>query len=177
MAVSKNHKSLIVVVLALFVFLFGIYLTKTLPKDQTQEPQKESAYDAETQKALNALERYYFLLANQDYINANNYHGSGYDYINSLDPSIDEADHELLLEEACETYGFICMEIYEVVSSEKNEEGGYSFTVQFKNHDGELYTLPAMGENGQEIDISDHIVTVVRSGDSYKVTTPLIFYP
>ena len=174
---SNNHKNLIVVILALFIFLIGIYLTKTLPKDQTQEPQEESAYDAETQKALNALERYYFLLANQDYINANNYHGSGYDYINSLDPSIDEADHVMLLEEACETYGFVCMEIYEVVSSEKNEEGEYSFTVQFKNNDGKLHALPAMGEDGLEEDITDHTIIVMGSGDSYKVTTPLIFYP
>jgi hypothetical protein len=174
---SNNHKNLIVVILALFIFLIGIYLTKTLPKDQPQEPQKESAYDAETQKALNALETYYSLLANQDYEKANYYHGSGYEYILNLDPSADEENHVLLLEVACETNGFICMEIYEVVSSTKIKEGEYSFIVQFKNNDGELHALPAMGEGGLEEDITDHTIIVIGSGDSYKVTTPLIFYP
>ena len=84
MAESNNRNNLIVVIIALFVFLLGIYFTKTLPKDQPQEPQKESTYDSETQKALNALETYYLLLAQKDYVNAVEYHGSGYNYILTL---------------------------------------------------------------------------------------------
>ena len=177
MAESNNHKNLIVVIIALFVFLIGIYFTKTLPKDQPQEPQKESAYDTETQKALNALETYYSLLARKDYVNAVNYHGSGYSYILPLNPTVDANDHALLLEVACESNGFVCMEISEAISSNMDEEGTYSFTVSFKNEDGELHVLPAMEEVGQKEDITDHTITVVKSGDSYKVSTPLIFYP
>ena len=177
MAESNNNKNLIVVVLALVVFLVGIYFTKTLPNNLPQEPQKESAYDTETQKALNALETYYSLLANQDYVNANNYHGSGYDYFMSLNPTFDENYQLLLLEVACESNGYICMEISEVVSAKKDGEGVYTFTVQFKNKDGEIHILPAMEEIGQYEDITDHSITVVGSGDSYKVITPLIFYP
>jgi hypothetical protein len=174
---NNNNKNLIVVVLALIIFLTGIYLTKTLPKDQPQEPQKVSTYDTETQKALNALETYYSLLAQKDYANAVNYHGSGYGYILSLNPTVDEAEHELLLEVACESNGFICMEISEVISSNMDEEGIYTFIVSFKNKDGELHVLPAMKDLGLNEEITDHSITVVKSGDLYKVSTPLIFYP
>jgi len=179
MSESNNNKNLVVVVLALFVFLIGIYLTKTLPGNEikeTQEPQKESVFDTDLQRAQSALEAYYSLLANQDYINANNYHGSGYDYILSLNPTVDEDNHTLLLEIACESNGFICMEISEVVSSEMDVEGTYSFTVKFKTKDGELLVLPAMEVIGQK-EIIDHTITVMLSGNTYIVTTPLIFYP
>ncbi len=56
MAESNNNKNLIVVVLALVVFLVGIYLTKTLQKDLPQEPQKKEVTQyAETLKALDSL--------------------------------------------------------------------------------------------------------------------------
>ena len=116
-------------------------------------------------------------MANQDYINANSYHGSGYEYILSLNPSIEEDDYVSLLKTACEDNGFMCMEIKEVISYEKSDDNIYFFTVQFKNHDGDLHVLPAMEQIGQLEDITDHIITVIKVGDLYKVTTPLIFYP
>lgn len=181
MAESNNNKNLIVVVLALIVFLVGIYLTKLLPNDQSnnqpQETQEQTSNDTETQKALDALLTYYSLLANQEYIEANDYHGSGYDYIMSLNPSVDEDSYPLLLEVACESNGFICMEISEVLSSKMDAEGVYTFSVQFKNKEGKLHVLPALEETGYQEEITDHTIVVVKTGNLYKVLTPLIFYP
>lgn len=176
---NNNHKNLVVVIIALIVFLVGIYVTKTLPQKYIEDdiPTKpEITQSDESKKAENALTTYFKLLSENKYEEATVYHGSGYDYISQLNEDLAQDDYPSLLQAACESNGFICMEVKKVVYF-KEVDGGYSFIIMYQNQDGDVLIPDGVVKPSEVENAGEYDFMVIKSGDDYIVSTNLVFYP
>ena len=180
MSKNGNDKNIVLVVVALIVFLIGIYFAKTLSKDNLSFPnvkKAQTSLDDDTVKAKEALEKYYEYLSSHQYDDAQKLHGSRYEYMIVLNPDVDRNDEALLLEQACDFNGFLCMPVHSVVSSEKLSDNEYEFIIHFMDGNGEIFIPREIKDPVVADEFSTHTFRVTESSDKYFVTTPLIFYP
>ncbi|MBU4284815.1 hypothetical protein KKF60_02370 [Patescibacteria group bacterium] len=100
---------------------------------------KKDETDAELSLAHESLVQYFSLLNKGQYAEAVKYHGSGYNYLQSWNPTINPNDYVNLLKNGCEINGLRCLKIKSVLNQQKISSTEFKFTVQFSNNDGTLF--------------------------------------
>lgn len=109
---------------------------------------------SELDHARQTLIDFFSLLHNGEYSEAAERHASDdefYDTARQNNPDVDPEDRAALLEAAC-TYQLRCLEIKQILSSERISGTEYLFVVAFANPDGTLFVLgPCCGANETEM--------------------------
>jgi hypothetical protein len=110
-----------------------------------------------------------------NYERAAELYGGSYEILQTMNPDIDPNDHLTLLRNACESNGFQCLQLREVLSTnlETAADGllTFIFTVNLVNLDGSLFSLgPCCGEDPSGEPQTEFIFTVKQvEGDVFKV--------
>lgn len=131
------------------------------------------------QLARKALVNYFNLLNNKQYSEAIKYHGSGYDYLRSWNPSLAKDDYAGLLKSGCEINGLRCLKIKNVLEEQQNSSVEFKFTVQFANDDGTLFKRgPCCGATEKQMPTQTDFEYIVKLIDGhYVVATQPIYAP
>jgi hypothetical protein len=100
-------------------------------------------------QAAQALTDFFGALNRGDYNAAVALFGDDYEVLTGMNSaSIPASDHVALWKQACQSNGFQCLKVKEIVSSEKVDEDTYQFVVHFANADGSLFVQnPCCGED------------------------------
>jgi len=99
-------------------------------------------------QAALALTSFFAALNRGDYGVAVALFGDDYEVLTQMNPNLPATDHPALWKKACQSNGFQCLKIKEIVSSEKVDDDTFSFVVRFANADGSLFVRnPCCGED------------------------------
>jgi hypothetical protein len=146
--------------------------------DQIISTFKFTDQNDEINKAEEALIQYFSLLSEKKYLQAVDYHGSGFEYLQNFCPGYNEEQKSELLECACNNT-LKCLKIFKIIEGKKIGSSKYSFLVHFRNEDGSLFERgPCCGATEEEMPIqSEFEYTVEKAGDSFLVITQPIYIP
>ena len=123
----------------------------------------ETSAQREMETAQVTLESFFSLLAYGAYEQAAGIYGGKYDTLLSLNPSIPAEDVAALWRNACQTNGFQCLEIKNVVSASLDGQGFYHFVVEFQNRDGSLLVVnPCCGASATETPPQSQFEFIIR---------------
>ena len=126
----------------LVMLLFVLLLSACAPAALAPTPAS-----ADGQAAL-ALTDFFAALNRGDYAAAEALFGDDYEVLTGMNSGIPASDHLALWKQGCQSNGFQCLKIKEIVSSEKADEDTYRFVVHFANADGSLFIQnPCCGED------------------------------
>lgn len=102
-------------------------------------------------KASQVLTLFFRELSNGNYAEATALYGGSYEVLANMNPDLDKDDHAALWNNGCQINGFQCLTIRTISFNQQSESGEYIFTVEFKDHTGELFIQEACcGENPTE---------------------------
>ena len=137
--------------------------------DQTDETKSNLA------SAKEALNTYFSLLNEKKYSQAVNYHGSGYDYLNT-DLSNNPVEW---LKVGCEHSGLQCLKIKTILQEKVISQTEFFFLVQFINNDGTLFKRgPCCGATEETMPTkTDFEFTVKKQGENYLIVTQPVYVP
>jgi hypothetical protein len=103
---------------------------------------------SDTEKASQALTRFFSELSNGNYAQAADLYGGSYQILADFNPGLDADDHPALWENGCQINGLQCLTIRTITFNELLDSGEYIFTVEFNDPAGNLFVLEACcGEN------------------------------
>ena len=100
--------------------------TETIPSAPVIQNPKDIALAEKT------LTTYFDLLKTKQYSKAVEYHGSGYQLMESWNSGINPNDYASLLKNGCEINGLQCLRIQEVVKGEQISPFEFKFVVRFE---------------------------------------------
>jgi hypothetical protein len=129
--------------------------------------------------AQNALVSYFQDLNSGDYGSAVQYHGSGYEVLQSWNPDLGVAsDPEILLQRGCEINGWQCLEIHSVVSATQISNTDTLFVVKFQTSDGGIFEQGACCGAPQIGDpVSEFEYTVRSTSGGHTVLNSPVYTP
>ena len=126
----------------LAMLLFALLLSACAPATLAPTP-----VSPDGQAAL-ALTSFFTALNRGDYSAAEALFGDDYEVLTGMNPNTPAGDHLALWKQGCQSNGFQCLKIKEIVSSEKVDEDTYRFVVHFANADDSLFIQnPCCGED------------------------------
>lgn len=127
----------------LAMLLFVLLLSACAPAAPAPTPASADG------QAAQALTDFFAALNRGDYSAAEALFGDDYEVLTGMNSgSIPASDHLALWKQACQSNGFQCLKIKEIVSSEKVDEDTYQLVVHFANADGSLFIQnPCCGED------------------------------
>ena len=103
------------------------------------------------QPARQVLENFLVSLHLGRYEEAYRFYGGSYEMMIAQNPLIDPQDHATLLQNACTTNGFLCLQWQSIELEQTISETEFVFTVQFQQSDGSLFVLgPCCGATETE---------------------------
>ena len=117
----------------------------------TEPPRTEMA-QAEPSMAADALKAYFRELASGEYEEAASYYGGSYQILRDQNPQVDPDDHRLLFQQACESNGYICLPVGEVVDIQEISPEEFAFSVEFIMPGGEVFVRgPCCGASEEDM--------------------------
>jgi hypothetical protein len=108
------------------------------------------------------LNRYLAALHDGRYAEAAGLYGGDYSTLIAWNPTVDPADHALLLELGCTVNGLQCLAVNTINTGPDMAADLFEFTVRFANADGTIFDRPSD-------DQSFFNFTVKAAGDGYVV--------
>ena len=103
---------------------------------------------SESEKAGQALTRFFSELSNGNYSEAARLYGGSYEILEDFNPDLELDDHVTMWENGCQINGLQCITIRTITFNELLDTGEYEFTVEFNDPAGNLFILEACcGEN------------------------------
>ena len=121
-----------------------ILFTGCAPRAATPAP---TSLPATIGEAHQTLIRFFALLNEKNYTEADALYGGSYEGLQDNNPGVDPSDHVKLLENACEINGHQCL-LTSAVTFKSLEGDTYIFQVEFSNPDGSLFVRgPCCGAN------------------------------
>ncbi|MGC1379382.1 MAG: hypothetical protein WA821_24335 [Anaerolineales bacterium] len=126
----------------LVMLLFALLLSACTPA-ATPTPANPEDQAAQT------LTDFFAALNRGDYAAAEALFGDDYEVLIGMNSgSIPASDHVALWKQACQSNGFQCLKIKEIVSSTQLNDGDFALIVHFANADGSLFVQnPCCGED------------------------------
>jgi len=125
-----------------------ILFTGCAPRAATPAP---TSLPATIGEAHQTLIRFFALLNEQNYTEADALYGGSYEGLQNNNPGVDPSDHAKLLENACEVNGHMCLPAGTAIFKELRDDM-YVFRVEFNNPDGSLFVLgPCCGASETEM--------------------------
>jgi len=131
----------------------------------------------EVQKAEMAAVDFFRALSQSDYHQAVDLYGGDYSQLQYLNPSISPDDHAALWKSACEINGYQCLQIRQVLETDKFSLNEYSLLVEFELPDGSLFVLgPCCGADEADMPpVSQFEIFVVeREGQFLLYSLPVL---
>lgn len=134
---------------------------------------------ANLQTAQDCLESFFSLLSYGAYEQAVFLYGGSYEELRSMNPAIPADEYATLWKNACNTIGFQCLPIKQVLQAYEDERGIFHFLVEFKNRDGGLLVVgPCCGADATQMPpLSQFEYTVIRHKGKYLVQELPVFIP
>jgi hypothetical protein len=80
-------------------------------------------------------------LSHRAYAEAAELYGGDYDSLRSMNPTVPTDDVAMLWQNACEKNGFQCLEIRDLVRVSLDNQGIYTFLVEFNTKEGNLLEI------------------------------------
>jgi len=137
-------KAIRIILVCALIFLMVACSVKTPTQSATPIP----ATSDTRAEASQALQTFFEDLNVGDYKNAAALYGGSYDWLSSMNPDIDPADHVSLFKQGCQLNGFQCLKILRVTFDSQPSTNDFIFVVQFQNADGTLFVQgPCCGED------------------------------
>lgn len=128
-----------------------------------------SVPDPMREEADIALRDYLIALYQGDYIWAAKLYGGSTEELEILNPDVQD-DLPKLLERGCTQSGLQCLAPLMVTYKGRGENDSYTFSVEFANADGSLFTQgPCCGETGPGPYPSSFTFTVIKTNDIWQV--------
>jgi hypothetical protein len=119
-------------------------------------------------EAREALASFFSLLHDGQYGQAISYYGGDYEVLREWNPDVPGDDLAKLFENGCTVNGLQCVEIKTVLQALETSPGLYTFTVEFAEDDGRLFT------RGTE---SQFTYTVRKVNESFLVQELPVYIP
>jgi len=123
----------IIVILVMVAIVMTIVLCSS-PSSEPSNPSKED-------QALEALITFLNALYSGDYNSAARIYGGSYEILTGYNPDLDSSDPAALLERACTTNGFNCLQLKNVISTESTSENEFTFYVELQLDNGEPFEI------------------------------------
>ncbi len=130
-----------------------------------REPTSTSApASAQFEEAQETLLAYFAELHAGEYDAAASRYGGDLAVLSEWNPAIDAADKSALLKAAC-TRQLVCLPVRSIISADQIDTSTYSFSVEYSNPDGSLFTLgPCCGATETEMPpVSEFDCTVKKT--------------
>jgi len=86
--------------------------------------------------AVNVLKEYFRTLSQGEYKAASDLFGGDYSILEEYNPDLDPYHRAGLLQRACQTNGFVCLPVHEVLSIEPDSSSSFNITVNFMTDEG-----------------------------------------
>lgn len=98
---------------------------------------------SDSEKASQALTRFFSELSNGDYAEAADLYGGSYEILADFNPDLEVNDRVSLWKNGCQINGLQCLTIRTITFNEHLDSGEYVFTVEFNDAAGNLFVLDA----------------------------------
>lgn len=183
---QKGFSKIWLLFVAAVVIAAGVLVSQQL-QTGAEEGEKGTKVLKDLNLARDVLVEYFSLLNEGRYNEAVQYHGSGYDYMNTsmgYESELDSSNpnnYAELLRRGC--LFLKCLKVKKVIDEEENSPGQFKFTVQFAENDGSLFERsyyccgeepPKEGALSPQTEF-DYIVE--KEGDAFRVRTPILYVP
>jgi hypothetical protein len=131
--------------------------------------------DTNLTAAQDTLESFFELLSHRVYAEAAGLYGGDYNTLRSMNPTVPIEDVAMLWQNACEKNGFQCLEIRDVIRVNLDNQGIYTFLVEFSQKDGNLLKVSTGLDEPQQK--SQFEFSVRRNRGSFTVLNPPVLLP
>lgn len=131
--------------------------------------------------ARTAIINYFNLLNEKKYIEALQYHGSGFKTLKNWNPNVNINQHITLLQRGCEENGWQCLKTLQVIKPTMISPNKIKFSVAFSNPDGTLFERgPCCDETELENSITEkafEYIVIKKNKYDFVVETPPVYVP
>ena len=141
--------------------------------------QPAPAHSPELEQATAALQSYFQSLSEGRYADAVDLYGGTYEPLTGYNPDINPQAYARLFELGCAANGLQCLQVNEILQSERLDDDTYQFLVTFTGRDGQVFVLgPCCGADETQMPpVSQFTFTVKRVDGRFKVMDLSVYVP
>lgn len=132
---------------------------------------------SDSEKASQALNRFFSELSNGNYAEAADLYGGSYEVLTNFNPDLEANDHVSLWKSGCQINGLQCLTTRTITFNQLLDSGEYVFTVEFNDPAGNQFVLEACcGEDPTTAPQFQFEYRVVKSGNGDFLVLDLPIY-
>ncbi len=184
-APDMNQKKLVGILLVSCVaLLIGVAIFFAFTKkqlSQSTQPETSASRTQDLHLAKQALSTYFNLLNTKQYDLASVYHGGGYEALQNWNTDISPNDHAALLKRGCETNGWQCLKVKNVLQEKQVSQDEFFFMIEFEKaqwstgSENTFIQEPCCGDAATGQRKTNFEYTVRKVGDYFIIMNPPVY--